>query len=131
MKRISTVFALTAFFIALFSMALFSQEADIAGTWEGTTYVPNQGEDDLTLVIKKVEEEYQVIVSDSFGMVQGLEADDVSFEEGTLSFNFSVYTGYEEMTVWFTLEVDGDQMSGYWETADGSSEPVELKRTSS
>ena len=128
MKRAFNFVILSVFVFTLFPGALLCQEADITGGWEGTTYVPNQGEDGLILIIEKTEGVYKVVISDTFGMIQGAEADDVSFEEGTLSFNFSIYDGYEDMMVWITLEVNGDKMSGYWETADGSRDTIEMAR---
>jgi len=128
MKRALHFFVLFAFVLTLFPAALLCQDADITGRWEGTTYVPDQGEDGLTLIIEKTEGVYKVTISDTFGMVPGVEADDVSFEEGTLSFNFSIFDGYEDMMVWITLEVNGDTMSGYWETADGGRDTIEMAR---
>jgi len=128
MKRILPCFVAVVFILTFFPMVAMGQETDITGTWVGKTYVPNQGEDDLTLNIEKEGGEHTVIITDSFGMVQGVEANDVSYEDGTLSFNFSVYSGYEEMMVWITLEVNHDKMSGYWETADGSRDTIELAR---
>ena len=128
MKRALHLFVLFAFVFGAIPVALFCQDEDITGRWEGTTYVPDQGEDSLTLIIGKIEGVYKVTISDAFGMVEAVEAADVSFEEGTLSFNFSIFDGYEDMMVWITLEVKGDTMSGYWELADGSRETIELAR---
>ncbi|MBD3415256.1 MAG: hypothetical protein GF421_12610 [Candidatus Aminicenantes bacterium] len=128
MKRTLSSLVMAAFILTLFPMAALCQGTDITGTWVGKTYVPDQGEDGLTLEIEKEEGEYTVFISDDFGMVPGVEADDASYEDGTLSFNFSIFDGYEDMTVWITLEVEGDQMTGYWETADGSRDSIEMKR---
>ena len=128
MRKNITFFALFSFICMLTPAVLLCQQADITGTWEGKTYVPDQGEDGLTLVIEKVEEGYKVVISDTFGMIQGVEADDVNYEEGTLSFNFSIYDGYQDRVVWITLEVSGDKMSGYWETADGMRDSIEMEK---
>ncbi len=128
MKRILSFCVLTAFILTLSSMTLLCQEDGITGIWVGKTYVPDQGEDGLTLVIEKVENEFKVTISDDFGLVPGVEAADVSYEDGSLSFNFSIFDGYEDMMVWITLEVSGDNMNGYWETADGSQDTICLEK---
>lgn len=128
MRKLSAFFALSSFIIMLFPAGLLCQEGDITGTWVGKTYVPDQGEDGLTLNIEKVEGEHKVTVSDDFGMVPGVEASDVSYEDGTLSFNFNIFDGYQDMTVWITLEVSGNKMSGYWETADGVRDSIEMEK---
>jgi hypothetical protein len=128
MRKVSTLIVLSSFVLMLFPMVLLCQEEDITGTWVGKTYVPDQGEDGLTLIIEKAEGEYKLTISDDFGMVPGLEASDVSYEDGTLSFNFNIFDGYQDMTVWITLEVSGDQMSGYWETADGMRDSIEMEK---
>jgi hypothetical protein len=128
MRKVSAFFALSSFILMIFPAVLICQEADITGTWVGKTYVPDQGEDGLTLIIEKAEGEYKLIISDDFGMVPSVEASDVSYEDGTLSFNFTIFDGYQDMTVWITLEVSGDQMSGYWETADGMRDSIEMEK---
>ncbi|MFW6124340.1 MAG: hypothetical protein ACOC5G_03880 [Acidobacteriota bacterium] len=128
MRKVSLFLVLSSFILMLFPAPMFCQEGGLTGTWVGKTYVPDQGEDGLNLDIEKVEGKYKVTVSDDFGLVPGVEASDVSYEDGTLSFNFSVFDGYQEMRVWITLEVSGDKMSGYWETADGMRDSVEMER---
>jgi len=128
MRKIFALMALSSFVFMLFPMALLCQEKDITGTWIGKTYVPDQGEDGLTMIVEKEEDEYKATLSDDFGLVPGLEARDVSYEEGTLSFNFNIFDGYQDMTVWITLEVNGDKMSGYWETVDGMRDSIEMER---
>jgi hypothetical protein len=34
----------------------------------------------------------------------------------------------ETMTVWISLEVEGDTMNGYWETEEGEQGDIELKK---
>lgn len=128
MRKITSIFALLAFVLAFFCGISFCQEVDLSGTWEGKTEVPDMGEDELTLVLKKENGEYSGTVSDSLGMIEDVEIEDVEFKDDTLTFNFMVFTGEDYLRVYVTLTVEGDTMSGYWETEDGSSAPIELKK---
>lgn len=128
MRRTTSIFALIAFALALSCGISFCQEVDLSGTWEGTTEVPDMGEDGLTLVLKKKDGEYSGTISDSLGMIEDVEIEDVEFEDNTLTFNFMVFTGEDYMRVYITLTVEGDTMSGHWETEDARSAPIELKK---
>jgi hypothetical protein len=128
MKKSSTYSALFVFLIASCSVMSFGQDVDLTGTWEGSTIVPDQGEDELTLVIEKKEGEYAATLSDTLGMLMDTECEDIEFKEGTLTFNFTIVQDIESLTVWITLEVEGDTMKGYWETGDGGQGDIELKR---
>jgi hypothetical protein len=110
------------------SILSFGQDVDISGIWEGSTYVPDQGEDGMTLVIKKEEGEYAATLTDTFGMLMETKCEDLEFKDGTLTFHFTIGMDMESMTVWITLQVEGDTMTGYWETADGSQGDIELKK---
>ncbi|MFQ6108793.1 MAG: hypothetical protein ACE5L7_04490 [Candidatus Aminicenantales bacterium] len=105
-----------------------SQEVDLSGTWVGKTEVPDQGPDEITLTLQKNNGEYSGTISDSLGMLQDEECGEIEFKEGTLSFHIYLFMGEEYITVYFTLTVKGDKMSGYWQTEDGSSGSVELER---
>ena len=61
-------------------------------------------------------------------MLDETECEDIEFEDSNLSFNFSIYDGYSIMTVYITLTVEGDTMTGYWETEDGSTGSVKLEK---
>jgi hypothetical protein len=126
MKKKSVYLALFVFMATVCSIFVFSQEIDLTGTWIGSTVVPDQGEDEMTLVINKEEGEYRAIVSDSLGMLTELECEDIEFKEGTLTFNFTIAQDMETFTVWITLELEGDTMKGYWETAEGDQGDIKL-----
>ena len=128
MKKSLVYLALFFFLIILCSVVSFSQDVDLTGTWEGSTVVPDQGEDEMTLVIKKEEGEYTATITDSLGMLMDTECEDIEFEDGTLTFNFSILQEMETLTVWITLEVEGDMMKGYWETGEGDQGDIELKK---
>ncbi len=130
MKKVTSFIALFAFLLAFSSGISFSQQVDITGTWKGETEVPDATEPDkLTLVIEKTEGKYTGTITDSMGMLQDAKCEDIELKDNTLTLNFLVFTGEEYLSVYTTLTVEGDKMSGYWETEDGSSAAIELERS--
>lgn len=130
MKKTLSIFVLFTFFMSLCFVLTYAADVDLTGTWKGSTEVPDQGVDELTLVIKKDADEYTATISDSLGMLVDTECEEIEFKEGTLTFNFTIYEGYDSMTVWINLDVEGNKMSGYWETEDGSQGEINLERLS-
>ena len=128
MKKSSTYLALFIFIIALCSIFAFSQEVALTGTWIGSTFVPDQGEDEVILVITEKEGELAATMSDSLGMLTDIECEDIEFEDGTLTFNFTITQEMESQTIWITLELEDDILKGYWETGDGGQGDIELKK---
>jgi len=127
MKRITSILSLLAFLLILSYGISFCQEVDLSGTWEGTTEVPEEAElDQITLVLEKINGEYSGTFTDSLGFAEDAELKDIEFKDKTLAFNFTIFNGFEYMTVYATLTVEGDKMSGYWETEDGNSSTIEL-----
>ena len=127
MRRISSLLAMLAFLLTLSCGISFCQEVDLSGTWEGTTEVPDSPEpDQLTLVLEKIDGEYSGTINDSLGLAEDAELEDVEFKDNTLTFSFTIFDGFEYSTVYATLTVEGNKMSGNWESEDGGSGPVEL-----
>lgn len=127
MKRTASLLAILAFLLTLSCGISFCQEVDLSGTWEGTTEVPDSPEPDkLTVVIEKIDGEYSGTINDSLGFAEDAEMEDIKFEGNTLTFNFTIFDGFEYSTVYATLTVEGNRMSGNWESEDGSSGPLEL-----
>jgi hypothetical protein len=128
MKKTASALALFTFLLVLSCGLSFSQQADLSGTWVGSTEVPDAVElDKLTMVLKKEEGKYSGTITDSLGMLQDTEIEDVEFKDNTLTFTFQADTGEEYVTVSTSLTVKGDKMSGYWET-EGDSASIELER---
>lgn len=127
MRRVVSIF-ICLFFILIYSSVISFSQTDLSGRWEGTTEVPDMGEDELVLVLKKDNGSYTGTISDSMGMLMETEIEDVEIEDNTLTFNFTVFTGEDYMKVYVTLNVEGEKMSGYWETEDGSSGSIELEK---
>ena len=128
MKKIIFAMTFMVFLLTLFSAASFSQDVDLSGKWAGTTEVPEQGADEVTLTLQKDNGGYLGTISDSLGMAQDEECKDIEFQEGTLTFYFTIFNGNEYMTIYVNLTVEGDKMSGYWEIEDGTSSSIELEK---
>ncbi len=128
MKKIIFALTFTVFLLALFSAASFSQDVDLSGKWVGTTEVPEQGADEVTLTLQKDNGGYFGTIVDSLGMAQDEECKEIEFKEGTLTFYFTIFDGYEYMTVYVNLTVEESKMSGYWEIEDGASGSIELEK---
>lgn len=129
MKKITLLFTLTVFVLAAATGLMFGQSVDLSGTWVGETEIPDAIEPDvMTLVITKEDGEYSAKISDSMGMLINAECEDIEFKENELTFNCGVDTGEEFMTVYINVKVEGDTMTGFWETDDGSTGSIELTK---
>ncbi len=128
MKKALSSLTLLAFLIGLGAALSYGQDVDLTGTWRGSTEVPDQGTDEMTLVIKKENGELSGTVTDSFGMMMDTECEEMEYKDGTLTFNFTIFMGSESMTVWINLTVEGDEMNGYWEVADGSQGDIHFEK---
>ena len=129
MKRITSILSLFAFLLILSYGISFCQEVDLSGTWEGKTEVPEEAElNQITLVLEKIDGEYSGTFTDSLGFAEDAELEDIEFKDNTLTFNFTIFNGFEYATVYATLTVEGDKMNGHWETEDGNSSTIELER---
>ena len=127
MKKIASILSLLAFLLTLSCGISFCQEVDLSGTWEGKTEVPDSPEpDQLTLVLEKIDGEYSGTINDSLGFAEDAELKDIKFEDNTLTFSFTIFDGFNYSTIYTTLTVEGNKMSGNWESEDGGSGPVEL-----
>ena len=127
MKKTASILSLLAFLLILSCGISFCQEVDLSGTWEGTTEVPEAMEpDQITLVLEKIDGEYSGTFTDSMGFADAAELKDIEFKENSLTFNFTIFNGFEYMQIYSTLTVDGSKMTGSWESEDGSSGQVEL-----
>jgi hypothetical protein len=116
--------AVSALFLLLLGTSL--QAADYSGTWVGTTEVPDQGTDQVTLVLKKTGKTYGVVLTDSLGMVAKEEIKDVTVTSDGLTFHFSLTDGSAMI---MRLKVAGDKMTGQWEHPDGTVGAITLQRS--
>ncbi len=129
MKKINMFFMLTVLVLGAAAGLMFGQSVDLSGTWVGETEVPNEIEPDgMTLVILKEDGEYSGKISETMGMLVNTECDDFEFKENELTFNCEVDTGDEVLTVFITLKVEEETMTGFWESDDGGTGPIELTK---
>jgi len=129
MKKINMFFMLAVLVLAATSGLMFGQSVDLSGTWVGETEVPNAIEpDEMTLVITKESGEYSAKLSDSMGMLDNTECEDIEFVDNKFTFNCEVNTGEEFMIVYMTLQVEENTMTGFWETEEGETGPVEMTK---
>ncbi|MGB7294857.1 MAG: hypothetical protein WBC70_04645 [Candidatus Aminicenantales bacterium] len=107
---------------------LFGQEADLTGTWEGTTYVPDSGDDRVTLTLRKEGETYSGTVSDSMELAVESKLENVQFEDGTLKAEFVIFNGSDYVRISLTLKVSGEMLVGHWADPGGETGTLEMKR---
>jgi hypothetical protein len=128
MRKTLSILAFIAFTLALSSGLAFCLADDISGTWLGETEIPDQGTDEMTLVIEEAGDTYTATISDSFGMLVDAECEDLEYKDNVLSFNISIYDGYSSMTVYITLKVEGNSMTGQWETEEGDTGEITMEK---
>ena len=128
MKKSAAFLALFIFWVASCASFSFCQEADLVGTWTGSTFIPEVGENEVTLVLSKKEGEWAATMSDSLGMLADTVCEDIKFEDDTLTFNFTISQEMQSQTIWITLEVEGNSMKGYWENDQGEQGDIELTK---
>ncbi len=129
MKKTASILSLLAFVMVLFNGAAYCHKVNLSGTWIGETEVPEGLEPDkVTLVLKKMNGEYTGNVTDSMGMADKAELEDIEFEDNELTANFLIFDGYENARIYFTLTVEGNTMKGFWESESGDSAIIELHR---
>jgi hypothetical protein len=105
-----------------------ASQADLTGTWLGSTQVPNVGEDKLTLTLKRDAGAYGGIISDTAGLVAEQAIRNVTLEAGVLTFDISVNDGSATFPVHISLKIEGDKMTGIWSTEEGESAEITLAR---
>jgi hypothetical protein len=129
MRKNTPILLLALMLLAVTSGLLIAQQIDLSGTWVGETEVPDAIEpDQLTLVLNKENGEYTGKITDSMGMLDNTDCEDIEFQDGKLTFNIEVNTGEEYAQVYLNLTVEGDTMSGYWEDEEGSTGPVKMQK---
>jgi hypothetical protein len=129
MKKVIFLLFLTAALV-LAAGALFGQESDLTGTWEGTTYVPNAGDDQVTLVLQKDGETYSGTFTDSMQLANESKLENTNFVDGTLTAEFMIFNGADYIRISLALKVSGELLVGNWSEPSGGTGNLELKRKS-
>lgn len=101
---------------------------DIAGTWLGSTEVPDIGLDEFKLVFEKADGVYTGKMYDEFGMIEGVECEEIVFEGDSLKFHVEFFNGMDYITVYLVFTVSQDALEGTWEAATGDVGEINFKR---
>jgi hypothetical protein len=123
-------FSAVAALIILFAVGpVPGQSNDLSGTWTGNTEVPNSPDpNQVTLTLKKDGDVYKGTISDSMGMVNEAVLQKVKFEDNTLSFEFAVQVGEQNIMVATSLKYADGKLMGSWMTLNGDAGSLELQR---
>lgn len=105
----------------------FAAGADLSGIWKGETAVDGAAVD-MTLVLQKAGASYTGAITDSAGYSDNTEIQDVKLNGNQMSFTFMIFNGSENMAVYVAVEIDGGTMKGNWESEDGNSGSIEMKK---
>ena len=118
------------FVVLIMCWILLAANVDLSGTWVGETEVPDAPEPDkVTLVLKMVDGEYEGTVTDSLGMADEAECEDIELDGNKLSMRFEIINpDGDYIQIYFTATVEGDTMKGYWESEDGNSNTLDLTK---
>ncbi len=127
MKKLIFLLLLTAALVFCLG-TLFAQETDLTGTWEGTTYVPDAGDDTVTMILRKEGDTYTGTVSDSMGMAVESKLENVQFKDGELKAEFVIFNGDEYVRIRFMLKFSEGMLVGYWADPGNETGSIELKR---
>jgi hypothetical protein len=112
------------------SWLLLAAQVNIVGTWVGETEIPDfEDPDKITMVIKEADGKFTGTATDTFGMMQDAECENIELEGTKLTMNLEIVNpDGEYIRVWATLTVEGDTMKGYWQSEDDNMNSIELKR---
>jgi hypothetical protein len=103
------------------SLGLLAQEPeDIVGTWVGSATLEGMGDpNELTLVLELEDGQLTGHMSDQFETMMESPISDVELGEGTFKFaTYAIGPGGGNLTLIFTMKVDGGSMSGVLEVPD-------------
>ena len=109
---------------------LAQKAPSLDGTWVGKTEIPGVGAVEMPLILKRAEKSYGGTISISHSGGEGViqastEITDVTTDGEKFSFVFPLT---DDSLVLVKLVVAGDQMTGQWEHASGSTGAVEFAR---
>jgi hypothetical protein len=118
MKR--TKWTLVVVLMALTSLMLTAQNpADLVGTWEGEATLESEAEPNvLTLVLEIKEGKLVGHLTDQFETWMESPVEELTLEEGVLSFAVNAETPGGDFLVKFAMKVEGNSMKGDLEIPD-------------
>ncbi len=104
-----------------------AEAAEIAGTWVGKTEVPDQGADQVTLVLKKAAGgTYTGTIVDTLGQIApGTEIGGVKWENDTLTCAFKLTDG---SVVTMTVRFQAGKLDGSWTHEEGATGAITFEK---
>jgi hypothetical protein len=124
---VKTLRTLLAVAVAVLLVASSLEAADIAGTWVGKTDVPQQGPDEITLVlVKSASGAYTGTISDAVGTIAPCTPiAGVSWEKDVLTFSFKLA---DQTSVTLTARFEGGKLVGNWTHEQGATGAITLEK---
>ncbi len=116
MKLMLSVF-MSLFLVFLTPKPCLAEDtAEISGTWEGIIYL-SELDIDMEIILVLAEDSGQVSgrISDDWGYLD-CDITDAALRRNILTFKAMVETAQNDHQMVFQLKVDGDQMTGQWES---------------
>jgi len=103
---------------ALLVLAAVAAPPDFIGTWIGKTEVPDQGVDDITMIIKKTDSGLAGTIVDTMGLIAPeTPLAGIKINGNVMTFQFPLVDG---ATVTNTVKMEGEKLTGSWEHPEGS-----------
>ena len=84
--------------------------------------------DQLTLVFAKKDGKWAGTFSDTQGYASEAECEEIKIDGRTVTLHFDISDGYETQTIYVTLNVEGDSMTGAWENEGGEGAEIKLEK---
>lgn len=133
MKKTGWALAAAAVLGATVLTGLAQKAPNLDGTWIGKTDIPGVGTVEMPLVLKRAEKSYGGTISISHSGGEGViqastEIRDVTTDGEKFSFVFPLT---DDSLVLVKLVLAGDQMTGQWEHASGSTGAIEFVKKKS
>ena len=129
MKKQRALIILGIIFSSLAYGFASSEQIDLAGTWIGEVTISESPEPDIvTFIIEQENGEYSGTLTSELGLYENAECEDIELNNSTLTFQFSFFSGNSDVTIYVTVEVEGDSMTGTWESGGGDTGTINLKR---
>ena len=133
MKKTGWALAAAAVLGATVLTGLAQKAPNLDGTWIGKTDIPGVGTVEMPLVLKRAEKSYGGTISISHSGGEGViqastEIRDVTTDGEKPSFVFPLT---DDSLVLVKLVLAGDQMTGQWEHASGSTGAIEFVKKKS
>jgi len=96
-----------------------TEPADIEGTWIGLATIEMEAEpNELTLIINKIDGKLTGVMSDQFGVIPDLSANNIKLENGVVTFDVLAAMPQGDLTIKFNMKVDGTTMKGELEAVE-------------